>query len=106
MAIKLDVRAHRAIKTEYKGPTDTRGGRIIATVVGSGRRFTFPWNHATGIFENHAAAAMVACDRMEWCREPWDNGMLHGASIANGGYVFVLTIDDHQADRIVASLDS
>lgn len=82
--MKLIPGPHRAIKTEYKGPTNTKGGRIIATVLASGKRFTIPWDHALGIIENHDTAAVEACRRMEW------DGALRGASMKGGGYVYVL----------------
>ena len=75
---------HRAIKTEYRGPTDHRGSRIIATVLGSGKRFTFPWDHALGPTENHDVAAVQACNKMAW------SGELLGASLNGGGYIYVL----------------
>lgn len=75
---------HRAIFTEYKGPTDANGSRIVARVAGSGKRFIISWEPALGSQENHDAAAIEVCKRMGW------SGKLRGASIQGGGYVYVL----------------
>lgn len=45
----------QAIRTQYKGPTDTRGSRIVAT--SHYGRTTFSYDHALSAGENHAAAA-------------------------------------------------
>jgi hypothetical protein len=47
-----------AILTRYAGPTNTRGGRIIATW--DGGRLTRPYDHALSAPGNHAAAALAA----------------------------------------------
>lgn len=53
-----------AIDTEYKGPTDHRGARIIARC--DAGRATVPWNYALNVDENHRAAARVLADRLGW----------------------------------------
>ena len=47
-----------AIFTKYLGPTNFRGGRIVAKC-GNGRTIV-QWNHEIGIQENHDAAAWAA----------------------------------------------
>ena len=75
---------HRAVFTEYRGPTDTKGSRIVAKIAGSGKRFIISWDYALNPGDNHDAAAIEACKRMRW------SGKLRGASIAGGGYVYIL----------------
>jgi hypothetical protein len=45
----------QAIRTQYKGPTDTRGSRIVATSYKA--RSTFPYDHELDIDTNHRRAA-------------------------------------------------
>jgi|GEM_PF-3799391 len=45
----------RTIKTEYQGPTDTKGSYIYA-VADSGARFAWPYDYAES--QPHAAAAL------------------------------------------------
>ena len=45
----------QAIRTQYKGPTDTRGARIVAT--SRYGRTVASYNHTMSAGENHAAAA-------------------------------------------------
>lgn len=47
-----------AIFTKYLGPTNFRGGRIIAKC--GKERTTVQWDHAIGVQENHDAAAWAA----------------------------------------------
>ena len=53
--------ARSAIRTRYKGPTDTKGSRLIAT--DSEYRITVGYNHALNPIENHAAAAQAFLDK-------------------------------------------
>lgn len=82
--VALVAGPHRAIRTRFAGPTDTRGSRVLCTVLGSGKRFVIPWDHSLGLVENHDRAAIEACVRMEWA------GVLRGARESGGGYVYVL----------------
>ena len=75
------------IRTNYLGPTNTRGGRIKASNI-CGKSVTIPWNHELGIDANHRAAASACLDahgdadlidRTQYCCF-WDEG---------GGAVFV-----------------
>jgi hypothetical protein len=45
----------QAIRTQYKGPTDTRGSRIVATSYKA--RSTFPYDHELDLATNHTRAA-------------------------------------------------
>jgi len=45
----------RIIRTRYKGPTDSRGSRIIATDLRTGQRLIVPYDHAAS--DAHFAAA-------------------------------------------------
>jgi hypothetical protein len=46
------------VETRYLGPTDTRGGRVAVSFVGSRKGSKiYPWRHALGTVENHMAAA-------------------------------------------------
>jgi len=76
---------HRAIKTEFRGPTDHHDSRIIATVLGSGKRFTFEWIDQLDPSTNFDQAAIQACEAMGW------KGELVGASVNGGGYIYVLS---------------
>lgn len=55
----------RVIKTVYKGPTNSRGSRIIAND-GNGNRVIVPYNHELNIDGNHLAAAYALCKRLGW----------------------------------------
>lgn len=55
-----------AIVTRYIGPSDTRGGRIVA-ISGAGRgnsRVVVSWDHALDIVENHEHAARFLARRL------------------------------------------
>jgi hypothetical protein len=70
----------QAIQTTYKGPTDSRGARILAKAdAGSA---TVAWDHALGILENHLAAAMALVAKLGW------DGLWIEGSVGDG-YVFV-----------------
>lgn len=72
----------KAIKTVYRGPTDTRGSRIIASDE-DGNRVTIPYPYELGPgMDCHAKAAVALCRKMKW------TGTLHGGSLKDC-YVFV-----------------
>lgn len=71
----------KAIKTTYKGPTNVRGSRIVATD-GDGNRITLPWDHSINGEKNHARAAIALCAKMQW------SGKLAEGSLRDG-HVFV-----------------
>jgi len=59
-----------AITTTFRGPTDTRGSRIIATAHDGAttRRVTVAWDHSLSATANHHAAAVawVVAHRPAW----------------------------------------
>jgi hypothetical protein len=71
----------KAIKTKYKGPTNTRGSRIIASDE-DGNRITIPYPYELSGEDVHRKAAEALCTKMGW------RGQLVGGSLKNG-YVFV-----------------
>lgn len=81
------------IRTKFRGPTDTRPGRIVATAPGFSRprRVVTEYSHALSARRNHAAAAMRLAAALgipgEWtCGED-----------ANGVVVFVRVIERYRA---------
>lgn len=69
------------IQTRYLGPSNTRGGRIVADA-GMKRRVTVKYDHSLSQYGAHAKAAKALCDKFEW----------RGDMTAGGtetGYVFV-----------------
>lgn len=53
------------IRTKYRGPTDTRPSRIVATAPGFSRprRVACEYSHALSPERNHARAAMLLASR-------------------------------------------
>ena len=74
--------ARQALCTRYAGPTNHRGARLIVRTEGGIRR-TVPWDHALGVYENHAAAALAVATELGW------HGRWVGGSTPDG-YAFVL----------------
>ena len=73
----------KAIKTKYKGPTNTRGSRIIASDE-DGNRVTISYPYELSGEAVHRKAADALCAKMGW------TGDLVSGSLKNG-YVFVFT---------------
>ena len=71
----------KAIKTVYRGPTNSRGSRIIASDE-DGNRVTIPYPHELSGMDVHAKAAVELCRKMKW------TGTLHGGGLKDC-YVFV-----------------
>jgi hypothetical protein len=73
------------VRTEYKGPTNHRGARVVATHVTNPRmRATVAWDHALGSAENHyLAARAVAAELDAWS---WSATSMAGTDV---GYLFV-----------------
>jgi hypothetical protein len=87
----------QAIRTRYHGPTNSRGSRIIAKC--DGGSIAMPYNHALNLDANHATAAQMLLDRMNW------SGIYYGGSFENDYYwvvpsawVPVASIDTDQAE--------
>jgi hypothetical protein len=73
---------YQAITTSYRGATDNRGSRVIATCEAG--YIAVSWDHDYDAAENHARAALVLFQQMGWDEH---------ATLAMGGtgdgYVFV-----------------
>lgn len=86
--------ARQAVETSYRGPTNSRGSRII--VKAQCGRMTVAWDHALAADENHAAAAEAFIRARGWAdwsiwlgdgpapRGRW----VMGANVKGDGYVF------------------
>jgi len=57
----------KAITTQYKGPTNARGSRIIAKAEGV-KAHTVSYDHSLNADENHEAVARGLAVRMEWLK--------------------------------------
>jgi hypothetical protein len=78
---------YQAITTKYAGPTNTKGGRIIATTE-SGIRHTISYPHELTIEQGHRKAAEELAAKLKW----------PGKLVAGGlkrGYAFVMLDDDN-----------
>ena len=75
----------QAVSTRYRGPTNTRGSRIIAQAEAG--RMSFPYDHALDLYANHAAAAAAFAER--W---GWDGEYVGGGT--QDGYCFVRVVSD------------
>jgi len=71
----------KAIVTTYKGPSNVRGSRIIASDE-DGNRVIVHYDPALNSEENHITAARSLCSKMGW------TGTLHGGHLKHG-MVFV-----------------
>lgn len=71
----------KAIKTTYKGPTNNKGSRIIASDEDK-NKITIPYPHELSGMDCHAKAAVALCLKMGW------TGKLIGGGLKEG-YVFV-----------------
>ena len=54
-----------AIITTYKGPTNTKGARVVAREP-EGKRCTMTWRHDLEALENHRIAALTLMRRLGW----------------------------------------
>jgi hypothetical protein len=75
----------KAIRTRYKGPTDTRGSRIIASDE-DGNRAIISYPHELSGEAVHRAAADALVAKMDWGSDRY--GKLAGGALKDG-YVFV-----------------
>jgi len=79
---------YQAITTKYVGPTNTKGGRIIATTE-SGIRHTISYPHEMTEEQGHRKAAEELRDKLGWGKA---NG--HECKLVAGGmkhgYCFVM----------------
>ena len=77
----------KAILTKYRGATDTRGSRIIATAEGGDRphRLSIPYPHELSGAEVHAKAAIALRQKMGW------KGSLVAGGLPDGSWAFCFT---------------
>jgi hypothetical protein len=73
---------YQAITTKYVGPTNTRGGRIIA-ITGSGIRHTINYPHELTSEQGHRKAAEELAAKLNW------QGKLAAGGLKTG-YCFVM----------------
>ncbi len=91
------------ITTRYIGPTDHKPGRVKATA-GSGKTATYSWDHAAGVFENHAGAAKALAGKLGIVGRRIVGGGVHGS-----GYAFAFLpyppVKDNAPRRVAAGAD-
>lgn len=77
-----------AIETLYHGPTNTRGSRITARVMESGkvRRVTIPYDDGKNTEDAHTAAAIALIQKLGWTQCQGYGPWIRGSSVR--GYVF------------------
>lgn len=75
----------QAILTVYKGPTNSKGSRIIASS-DAGRK-TFSYDHALGVEGNHSAAANAYAKHLGWLGK--DVKLVSGSLPGGGEYAHV-----------------
>jgi len=62
----------QSIRTRYHGPTNSKGSRFSATCEAG--RIYVPYNHALGLYENHATAAALLIEKLGWGDRPYVGG--------------------------------
>ena len=77
----------KSITTKYNGPTNTRGSRYTATD-NDGNRVTVSIDHELGSEDNHDAAALALCRKMQWSGK-----MVRGFIGTGNVYVFLNEYD-------------
>lgn len=80
----------QTITTKYLGPTNTKGGRIVAKAAG-GRSLTRSWDFGCQPYDNHANVAEELANSLDW-----DFDMFQG-DIGPDSYVFVLVAKTQKA---------
>ncbi|NBW17994.1 MAG: hypothetical protein EBR82_59480 [Caulobacteraceae bacterium] len=81
--------ANPAIITTYRGPTDTRGSRIVVTGGYRPTRMTVPYDQSLSATENHRAAAAAFIERRHG--GPWS--AVASADIRPGRMAHILLPD-------------
>ena len=79
---RLTSGVRQAITTSYRGPTDTRGSRVVARC--EAKRIAVEWDDALDSASNHAAAALQLMADLGWSER---NSLVMGGT--RDGYVFV-----------------
>ena len=98
MSVKITNDFHAAIVTRYVGPTDRKGSRIIAHVVGVPGVLTRSYDPALSESVNHMSAALALANK-----HGWHVTMAQGR-IANTSYAFVCyeaqaAVDDERREQ-------
>ena len=76
--------SHRqSIVTTYRGPTNTKGSRIVARC--EAKKITVPFDYALNVDDNHAAAAAALAAELGWA------GTLVGGGCATASMCFVFS---------------
>ena len=91
----------QAIETEYRGPTNTRGSRIIARAQAG--RISVPYDHALSIQENHDAAARAFIAKLGWYGSWVRGGAPNGKGnvyVAINGHVRSMRVNRHDVIRV------
>ena len=78
----------KAIRTEYKGPTNTQGSRIVAKCGAEGKKvsMTIPYDHALSSSENHVNAAKTFAEKMGWMVYDSSKNMIYPWDLIGGWY--------------------
>lgn len=91
----------QAIETEFKGPTNHHGARIVARAQAG--RITVPWDYALSVEENHDAAARAFAAKWGWYGT-WirgaradDKGNVY---VAINGHVRSMRVNRHDVIRV------
>jgi hypothetical protein len=84
---------YQAIETKYFGPTNTRGSKVKARC--QAKTIFVPWDHRTGIEENHIAAAKKLAEQLEW------KGRWHSGFGPDQTGFHVIERDKHRGPRFV-----
>lgn len=73
---------YQAISTKYHGPGNVRGARVSAMC--DAGKVTLSWDHSKNVEQNHSAAALALCEKLQW------DVVLQGGGIKGSGFVFVI----------------
>ena len=92
--LDLTAQPTRMVRTRYLGPTNTKGGRVVAYSLGAGNRAGFrtvpSWNHSLDSIGNHETAARYLvrkiAEHANGTAPAWDS--VYCSSEDGGGYVF------------------
>lgn len=80
----------QVIKTQYFGPSNVRGSRIIASC--DAGRITMSYKYALNISENHREACEALRDKLGWTVENNYSSMI-GGQAQDGNYYWVFSCD-------------
>ncbi len=79
----------QAIRTQYKGPTDHKGSRIIATSYKA--RSVMPYDHELDLDDNHARAAELHAAKSWRTDAPV---RLTSGTLSDGSYAHVIVVTE------------